>query len=350
MKKVSIIVPIYNAEKYLKRCLNTIINQTYKNIEIILINDGSKDNSLNILKEYQNNDSRIIIIDKNNTGVSDSRNYGINKASGEYVAFVDSDDWLELDMIEQMIKVINEKKVDIVRCNYFRNYEDGTQKIGEKYNYNIKGKILDQKEIKEKVLTRILSGEIPGYMWTLLIKKNILNKLKPLNMKLAMMEDTIFYIDLLLNIENMYIYDKALYHYFYNQNSASQSIKNYIRNYKNLLLVNKIENKMLEEKEINNKKIKEIYNTTHAHFIENTCFKIFKTENKNEIKKIYLNIINDENVKDILSKAKISKIPIQNRIALRLIINKKEEKLIDYYKVRIKFSKLKTFITKRKEI
>ena len=96
MDKISIIVPIYNCEKYLKRCLESIINQTYNNLEIILLNDGSSDNSLKIIKEYKKKDNRIIVIDKKNTGVSDTRNIGIQKASGKYICFCDSDDVLEL--------------------------------------------------------------------------------------------------------------------------------------------------------------------------------------------------------------------------------------------------------------
>ena len=91
---VSIILPIYNAEKYLERCLESIITQTYANIEIILINDGSTDNSINIIKEYAIKDSRIIIIDKENEGVSVARNIGILKARGKYICFVDADDYI----------------------------------------------------------------------------------------------------------------------------------------------------------------------------------------------------------------------------------------------------------------
>ena len=93
---ISVIVPVYNVENYLGKCLDSLINQTYKDIEIICINDGSTDNSLNILREYEQMDSRIIIIDQKNGGLSNARNIGLKEAAGEYIMFVDSDDWIDL--------------------------------------------------------------------------------------------------------------------------------------------------------------------------------------------------------------------------------------------------------------
>ena len=100
--KVSIIVPVYNVEKYLKRCLDSITNQTLKELEIICINDGSTDNSLKILKQYAHKDKRISIINKQNEGLSVARNTGMEAASGEYIGFVDSDDWIDLDFYKKL--------------------------------------------------------------------------------------------------------------------------------------------------------------------------------------------------------------------------------------------------------
>ena len=127
-KKVSIIVPVYNSEKTILRCLDSILNQTYKNIEIIIVDDGSTDNSYNLIKSRLNNDHRIKLIKKENTGVSDSRNNGLEITTGEYVTFIDSDDWIELNLIEKMVEVLEKENVDIVCCNYYLNYEDGKQK------------------------------------------------------------------------------------------------------------------------------------------------------------------------------------------------------------------------------
>ena len=100
--KVSIILPVYNCETYLNRCLDSLLNQTFENIEIIAINDGSTDRSLEILDIYAKNDNRIKVINKKNTGVSDTRNIGLDESKGDYIVFVDSDDWIELNMIEDM--------------------------------------------------------------------------------------------------------------------------------------------------------------------------------------------------------------------------------------------------------
>ena len=110
--KVSIIVPIYNAEKWLEKCINSIIKQLYHNIEILLVNDGSTDKSLEICQKFAKKDNRIIIIDKPNEGVSKSRNIGIEKATGEYIKFVDSDDWLEENTCEELVELIEKEKTD----------------------------------------------------------------------------------------------------------------------------------------------------------------------------------------------------------------------------------------------
>lgn len=116
MLKISVIVPVYNAEMYLKKCLNSIVNQTYKNIEIIVVNDGSNDNSKNIIDEYKNRYEGIIkVFETKNFGVAIARNYGIEKVSGDYFLFVDADDYIELDLIEKLSQIIEKEKIDIVK-------------------------------------------------------------------------------------------------------------------------------------------------------------------------------------------------------------------------------------------
>lgn len=117
---ISIIVPVYNTEKYLYRCLFSIINQTYKNLEIILVNDGSTDNSLKICKSFAANDSRIVVVDKANRGSSAARNIGLEIFKGEYVAFVDSDDWVALDYIEILYDNIRRYNADISLVSFVR--------------------------------------------------------------------------------------------------------------------------------------------------------------------------------------------------------------------------------------
>ena len=111
---VSVIVPVYNMEKYLEKCLKSIIDQTYKKIEIIIVNDGSTDSSIEICNKFKENDNRIKIITKKNAGLGMARNTGLENANGEYVYFIDSDDYIEETLIEDNIKLIKEYKLDIV--------------------------------------------------------------------------------------------------------------------------------------------------------------------------------------------------------------------------------------------
>ena len=124
-KDISIIVPIYNAEKYLNKCIDSIINQTKKELEIILINDGSTDNSETIIKKYD--DKRIKYFKNKNQGIGKTRNFGIDKATGKYIMFLDSDDFLELNACEKMYEKAEKEKLDIVVCDYYRYFDNGTK-------------------------------------------------------------------------------------------------------------------------------------------------------------------------------------------------------------------------------
>ena len=137
MAKFSVVIPIYNVEEYLRQCLDSIVNQTFKDIEIICVNDGSTDNSLVILEEYAGQDSRVKILNQENAGVSEARNSGINAASGEYIAFFDSDDWVDLNTFEVINNKINEHNPDSVIFSYLREYGDKT----------LEKKIFSEKEI-----------------------------------------------------------------------------------------------------------------------------------------------------------------------------------------------------------
>jgi glycosyltransferase involved in cell wall biosynthesis len=122
---ISIIVPVYNVEKYLSQCINSLINQTIKNLEIILVNDGSLDNSGKICDEFSKIDNRIIVIHKENNGLSSARNAGLEIAKGNYIGFVDSDDWLDETMYETLLKLIKDNGSDISCCKFFKAADSG---------------------------------------------------------------------------------------------------------------------------------------------------------------------------------------------------------------------------------
>jgi glycosyltransferase involved in cell wall biosynthesis len=134
---ISIIVPAYKVEKYLRRCINSIINQTYTNLEIILVDDGSPDNCGKICDEYAGKDQRIKVIHKENGGLSDARNRGLDIAKGEYIGFIDSDDWIKEDYIEKLLNLINDYNADISICNLVKVYNEN-QQINADYNPEIK--------------------------------------------------------------------------------------------------------------------------------------------------------------------------------------------------------------------
>lgn len=128
---VSVIVPVYNSTAYLKRCVDAILSQTYQNLEVVLVDDGSTDDSLNMCREYEKSDSRVKVFHKENGGSSSARNVGIKEASGEYICFCDSDDYYEPDIVENLMKVFNEKDDCIVaQCMAVCRYEDGTLESG----------------------------------------------------------------------------------------------------------------------------------------------------------------------------------------------------------------------------
>ena len=148
---VSIVVPVYNAAPYLRKCLDSVVNQTLRNVEIIFIDDGSTDGSSEICKEYASKDSRIIYYKKENEGLAAARQDGIERASGEYVGFVDSDDWLELNMYERMYEVATKENADVVFCNC---YEDEDKKN----SYYLEPGVYDREGIEEEILPRTLAG------------------------------------------------------------------------------------------------------------------------------------------------------------------------------------------------
>ena len=166
---ISVIVPVYNIEKYLPRCIDSILNQTYKNWEAIFINDGSTDNSLKILEEYKRKNERIKIIDKKNAGSGAARNDGIESSKGKYIAFLDSDDWYEEDFLEKLYNNLIENNSDVSMCNPKMAY-DNIEKNSKINTYFFKSIEL------EKTPREILGILAMPVVWNKLYKKEIIVK------------------------------------------------------------------------------------------------------------------------------------------------------------------------------
>lgn len=135
---VSVIIPIYNTEKYLDRCIESIINQSYQSLEIILVDDGSTDNSINICRKYQMSDSRVSIISQENKGASCARKAGLMMANGELIGFIDSDDWIEPEMYEKMVRIYEEFHPELISTGVSRDYE-GTECSQKFYDHYAEG-------------------------------------------------------------------------------------------------------------------------------------------------------------------------------------------------------------------
>ena len=169
MKKISIIVPIYNAKEHLDKCVESILEQTEKNLEIILVDDGSKDNSFEICKKYEKIDQRVKVIHQENAGVSVARNHGIEIAEGEYIGFVDSDDWIEPVMYERLLKEAKETNADVVMCDATTVYSDGKIQA-DTITQLSKNQVLNKTDFTPSLLL-----EMAGSAWRCIYKNNRYN-------------------------------------------------------------------------------------------------------------------------------------------------------------------------------
>ena len=185
MPKVSIIVPIYNVEKYLRECLDSLINQTLKDIEIICVNDGSTDSSLKILEEYAIKDNRIILFDRENEGAGSARNYGLSKSNGSYLIFFDSDDYMAEDCLENLYNMAIANNSDITLCRSYRFNERENNNITD-IDYSIRNDLLQGKQFFTPVeISKYIFQFCVGWPWDKLYKKEFIinNNLKFQNLR-----------------------------------------------------------------------------------------------------------------------------------------------------------------------
>lgn len=215
---VSVIVPIYNVEKYLKRCVESICSQTYKNLEIILVDDGSPDNCPRICEELAKVDERIKVIHKKNGGLSDARNCGLDNCSGKYVCFVDSDDCIEKDYVEHMLTIAEDTDADMVISSFKYLYEDGSTKD---FDFEFEKKYLGPKECME-LLTR--DYKLPVVVaWSKLYKREIFSELR--FKKGIIHEDEEICHKIISLINKISLTNKCLYLYFQRNDSIMGTLK-----------------------------------------------------------------------------------------------------------------------------
>ncbi len=216
--KVSIIVPVYRCEKYLERCVCSILNQTYNNIECILVDDGSDDNSPKICDSFCNKDKRVRVLHQKNFGVSVARNAGLEAATGEIIGFVDSDDFIDETMIEELIlPFLTDQRVDVSICN-IRRMKDNSSKIYS-FSYNFSDGVYPGKQLADLTL---MPNEIDGFVFIKLFKKYIIDKERiRFDKDIKYMEDVLFSFQYLMHCNFGYVTSKNLYNYFVNENSVT---------------------------------------------------------------------------------------------------------------------------------
>lgn len=215
--KISFIIPIYNAEEYLKECIDSILNQDYKNIEIVLVNDGSKDGSGKICDEYSEKYEFIKTIHKENGGVSSTRNAGLKAATGDYIFFMDNDDWLAENILGKVVDIIKKTNVDLIINRYYI-YEDGKTSVGNKF---IEKEFIDNKST-EDVLNYFRSKRINIMApWEYIVKRNIVidNNIS-FNPAQNGVDDSVFSPSLFCNCKSFYLNEEPVY--FWRQRQTSQ--------------------------------------------------------------------------------------------------------------------------------
>ena len=268
MIKVSIIVPFYNVENYIEKCLRSLVNQTLDDIEILLVNDGSQDKSEAIAKQFvEKYPNKIIYLEKENGGLSDARNYAIPHAKGEYIAFLDSDDYVEINMYEEMYNKAKKEDLDYVECDFLWEYPDKTlESKGKQYS--------NKKEMF--IHTRVVA-------WNKLIKREIVQDNHLEFPKGYRYEDVEFFYKLLPFIHHYGIVQKSFIHYVQRENSISN-----VQNTRTKEIIDVLEH-VIEYYKTNNlfDEYKEEMEYTYARYILcSSMLRMVMIEDKKERKEI----------------------------------------------------------------
>ncbi|MDO5569388.1 MAG: glycosyltransferase [bacterium] len=219
-KKVSIILVVYNTSKYLRKCLTSLVNQTLKEIEIIAINNGSTDDSIDILKEYQQKYPDILkVIDNKAKSIGETRNEGIEHATGEYIGFIDDDDFVDTTMYEEYYKYAKENKLDIVVGNYIKCFESTLDRIEFKVPYFDISNIYENKQILNKINCT---------SWGKIYKKDIINKNNIIFAENLKYEDVVFVYKALINAKRIGHINKSMYYYLIRKGSETTTVNSKI--------------------------------------------------------------------------------------------------------------------------
>ena len=301
--KVSIIVPIYNSEKYLKECIESILSQTYKNLEILLVDNNSKDNSYKICEEYIKKDSRIILLKENQKGVAHARNKAIENASGDYVFFIDADDYIEKDFMEKILSEAIENNADMVISGY-------TTKLKNSATLNCykDGNVYNKKDFL-KVFQGLSNKNLINVQCNKLTKANIVKKYR-INENYISGEDYLFNLDLLKDCNTIKVSQNCGYVYRDNTNGVSNRIKtNYTPHYEltNMMEMQKIEEEKLLDLGFTEKDIEEFIGRKAFSLINKILRNIAYSQLPKKIKKEkYRQLLENTELKKKIDKKNIN--------------------------------------------
>ncbi|MGL6107825.1 glycosyltransferase [Romboutsia sp.] len=223
---ISIIIPVYNAETYLEECLTSIKNQTFKDLEVLLVDDGSSDNSKGIIDKFMDKDNRFKYFYQKNSGVSAARNLGIDKAQGKYITFVDADDWLDATMYDTILSKMEANQSQMALCSYVREYPHLNKSEKEDLPFKNKSLFLNE-EVQSIVLYEMLGKKalrntsIMGSVWRLVFSREfVLNNTLQFDRSIKVGEDLLFSISALKKCTNLTVVDEPFYHYRFTPGSA----------------------------------------------------------------------------------------------------------------------------------
>lgn len=333
--KVSIIVPIYNVEKYLDRCIQSLVNQTLNDIEIILVDDGSPDNCPSMCDEYAQKDNRIKVIHKQNAGLGYARNSGLEIATGKYVAFVDSDDYVDTSMYEALYKRAETINVDVVYCGF--NTEVSKNKWRESKEVN-KDQLWEGNNVKEFMYNMIASGKgvrqerlYQMSVWHAIYRRDIIinhNILFP-SERDVVSEDIPFQVDFLKNANKVLYLNAHFYYYCLNETSLSSTFKK-----EKFYGYNKLRECLLSK--INETEYRQRVNRLYIGYCRSYCFDLLSSniEDKN---KLYKLIFDDSVFKKVKYEFSPSFLPIHTKIMYTLMSNKTLLFLLVYIKFTRRF-------------
>ena len=311
MKKVSVIIPVYKAEYFLDKCVSSIINQTYENLEIILVDDGTPDNSPKMCDEWAKKDKRIKVIHKENGGASSARNKGLEDCTGDYIYFCDSDDFIEINCIEKLVDKIKDNDVVIMGYNKVN---------GDK----ITAKVYNDKLSQNEFISEIIHEWDFGLLWNKLYKKEFIKS--KFNEKFKIREDLLFNSEYFKNVKKIGLINEPLYNYIDNPNSLTKGAKTIPFEQLKTIHLN-----MLELLNQIDESIVPHQNATYLKSFINILKPFVYSKLKKEDKELVFNYLEDDTIKESFKNYKT--INLKESIFIFLLKHKKIKLLLFFIKL-----------------